>query len=80
MMLGDECSECRNLLRQAGQAILEHLRAVSGLEEAVIRAEGEDVTTLKEKVLDTGIARENSVRAYNEHKAGHAARAKTAST
>lgn len=79
-MPADECAECRNLLLQAGQAILEHLRAVSGLEEAVIRTAGEDVGALNEKVLDTGIARENAVRAYNEHRAGHATKARTAAS
>lgn len=80
-MPAEECGECRNLLLQAGQAILAHMRAVNRLEEAVIQNAIDHVPILREKVLDSGIARENAVRAYGEHKATHdVAKTKTAST
>lgn len=80
-MPADECPECRNFLLQAGQAILAHMRAVSRYEEAVIQNAADHVPILSERVLDTGIARENAVRAYAEHKAAHdAPKARTASS
>ena len=65
-----ECTICRDLLLNAGRAIVAHLRAVSRLEEGVIRA-GSDIADLKEDAVNTGIARENAVRAYEEHRSAH---------
>lgn len=78
MMSAQECAECRNLLLQAGHAILAHIRAVSRLEEAVIQNAVDHTEMLRQKVLDTAIARENVVRAYGEHKSSHEMRTKTA--
>lgn len=61
------CLACGDLLLQAGRAIRRHLIAVSRLEEAVIRAAGDDVGSLQVQVLDSAIARENAVRAYENH-------------
>jgi hypothetical protein len=66
-----ECMICRDLLLGAGRAIVAHLRAVSRLEEAVIAAYPAGVCDLEEDAVNTAIARENAVRAYEEHRSVH---------
>ena len=76
MPIGD-CQVCRNLLLDAGRAIVAHLQAVSRLEESVIESPGKNIASIEAAALESGLTRENAVRAYEEHVATHTAKVRT---
>jgi hypothetical protein len=73
----EECRACKNLLTQAGLAILSHLEALSRLEKAAIDERDEDFKRIQAKALDAKIARENAVMEYQNHRAVHELKART---
>lgn len=70
-MSAGECRLCRDLLLNAGRAIVTHLQALNRLEQAVIDVPMGNLAELEAIALETGIARENAVRAYEEHQTSH---------